>query len=132
MIALYFALCGELRMVNRLTEGVEVWSVAVLVFWGMIGVIGAWDIRRGSSKKLAREDKLEAADERNCLIRLKAGSSAHIITQTGCGFLTAVFWGIGLAEDIEWMKGAALSATICYTLTLFSEIFAQCYYEKKN
>ena len=134
VIHLYFAVYLGIRLVERLAgKAGGVGSVVLVVFFfGILGVAGADEVRHGISKKLAKEDKLEAEDERNCLIRLKSNSRAHIITQAGCGILTAVFWGIGLAGDIEWMKGAALSATICYALSLFSEVFAQCYFEKNN
>ena len=88
----------------------------------LLFLFGFGTIMRSLSKRLTREDKLEALDERNQLIELKSKSQSFRLTQIISFLLMLVLlvitMGVGLA--------------FAFTISLFTEIFTYMYYEEKN
>lgn len=95
-------------------------------------MIGGSFLIRSLSKEMSRKDRLDDMDERNQLINLKSSSRANSITQIGSVILMGIFFGIGIASDADLMKGAEVGVDFCFTVSLWAEMFAKLYYEKKN
>lgn len=110
-------------------KGFKLKNIALMALCFMIG--GSFLIR-SLSKEMSRKDRLDDMDERNQLINLKSSSRANSITQIGSVILMGIFFGIGIASDADLMKGAGVGVAFCFTVSLWAEMFAKLYYEKKN
>lgn len=124
----FFVLAAGLLLTGFLKE----FKPRELVMIAVCFIIGVCFLLRSLSQELSRKDLLGDMDERNRLIHLKSCSRANGITQVGSVILAGIFFGIGMAADADLMKGAGLGAVFCLTVSLWAEMFARLYYEKKN
>lgn len=124
----FIALAAGLLILGFL-KGLRLKNIAIMALCFMIG--GSF-LMRSLSKEISRKDRLDDMDERNRLIDLKSSSKANSITQAGSVILMGIFLGIGIASDADLMKGAGIGVAFCFTVSLWAEIFAKLYYEKKN
>lgn len=106
---------------------IEPKPIILAVLCAVISVSAFW---RSLSQKLAKADRLEALDERNRLVTLKANSKTGQITQLGAGILTVFFLGIGAGSGNRDFTALGVSAAFCLTISLFAEMFTRIYYEK--
>lgn len=110
-------------------KGFKLKNIAIMI---MCFVIGVSFLMRSLSKEMSRKDRLDDMDERNRLVHLNSCSRANSITQVGSVILMGIFFGIGIASDADLMKGAGVGVAFCFTVSLWAEMFARLYYEKKN
>lgn len=99
----------------------------------LVLIAGAICIYRSLSSKLSREDKLDALDERNQYVLLKAKSKAFQIVQYGSLVLMALFFLMGAAADpnqadLFISMGTGFGAA--FSLAFFADFFTYLYYEK--
>ena len=95
-------------------------------------LIGIGEIARSLSKKMAREDKLEAMDERNRLITWKSKSKAFQLTQGISFFSMLILLVMGKVSGYEGFTAMGVGLAFTYTISMFAELGAYLYYESKN
>ena len=100
----------------------------------LVLIAGAICIYRSLSSKLSREDKLDALDERNQYVLLKAKSKAFQIVQYGSLALMALFFLMGAAaadpNQTDLFISMAMGFGAAFSLAFFADFFTYLYYEK--
>ncbi len=103
------------------------------VFTWLVLIAGAICIYRSLSSKLSRQDKLDALDERNQYVLLKAKSKAFQIVQYGSLALMALFFLMGATADpnqADLFISMAMGFGAAFSLAFFADFFTYLYYEK--
>ena len=100
--------------------------IACLLFFG----IGA--MLRGTSKRLAREDRLEELDERNRLVELKSKSAAFRLTQAVCFGLMLALLVAGKVSGTQALIAIGVGLAFALSISMLAELGAYFYCEKRN
>ena len=103
------------------------------VFTWLVLIAGAICIYRSLSSKLSRQDKLDALDERNQYVLLKAKSKAFQIVQYGSLALMALFFLMGATADpnqADLFISMAMGFGAAFSLAFFADFLTYLYYEK--
>lgn len=120
---------GVLNAVTAVLRGVDAGDIvliACLLFFG----IGA--LLRGTSKRLAREDRLEELDERNRLVELKSKSAAFRLTQAVCFGLMLALLVAGKVSGTQALIAIGVGLAFALSISMLAELGAYFYCEKRN
>ncbi len=120
---------GALNAVTAALRGVDAGDIvliACLLFFG----IGA--MLRGTSKRLAREDRLEELDERNRLVELKSKSAAFRLTQAVCFGLMLALLVAGKVSGTQALIAIGVGLAFALSISMLAELGAYFYCEKRN
>ena len=120
---------GVLNAVTAALRGADAGDIvliACLLFFG----IGA--MLRGTSKRLAREDRLEELDERNRLVELKSKSAAFRLTQAVCFGLMLALLVAGKVSGTQALIAIGVGLAFAISISMLAELGAYFYCEKRN
>ena len=120
---------GVLNAVTAALRGADTGDIvliACLLFFG----IGA--MLRGTSKRLAREDRLEELDERNRLVELKSKSAAFRLTQAVCFGLMLALLVVGKVSGTQALIAIGVGLAFALSISMLAELGAYFYCEKRN
>ena len=120
---------GVLNAVTAALRGAdagEIVLIACLLFFG----IGA--LLRGTSQRLAREDRLEELDERNRLVELKSKSAAFRLTQAVCFGLMLALLVAGKVSGTQALIAIGVGLAFALSISMLAELGAYFYCEKRN
>ncbi|MFR8256782.1 MAG: hypothetical protein ACLVAA_10175 [Ruthenibacterium sp.] len=120
---------GVLNAVTAALRGADAGDIvliACLLFFG----IGA--MLRGTSKRLAREDRLEELDERNRLVELKSKSAAFRLTQAVCFGLMLALLVAGKVSGTQALIAIGVGLAFALSISMLAELGAYFYCEKRN
>lgn len=120
---------GVLNVVTAALRGADAGDIvliACLLFFG----IGA--MLRGTSKRLAREDRLEELDERNRLVELKSKSAAFRLTQAVCFGLMLALLVAGKVSGTQALIAIGVGLAFALSISMLAELGAYFYCEKRN
>lgn len=120
---------GVLNAVTAALRGADAGDIvliACLLFFG----IGA--LLRGTSKQLAREDRLEELDERNRLVELKSKSAAFRLTQAVCFGLMLALLVAGKVSGTQALIAIGVGLAFALSISMLAELGAYFYCEKRN
>ena len=120
---------GVLNAVTAALRGADAGDIvliACLLFFG----IGA--MLRGTSKRLAREDRLEELDERNRLVELKSKSAAFRLTQAVCFGLMLALLVAGKVSGTQALIAIGVGLAFALSISMQAELGAYFYCEKRN
>ena len=96
----------------------------LLLFMG-IGLI-----ERSISKSMSKEDKVDKNDERNQFISLKSRGKALQITQMCSWIIMLLILIIGKINNHMILISLVTGMMIIFTISLFTELFCNIYYER--
>lgn len=96
----------------------------LLLFMG-IGLI-----ERSISKSMSKEDKIDKNDERNQFISLKSRGKALQITQMCSWIIMLLILIIGKINNHMMLISLGTGMMIIFTISLFTELFCNIYYER--
>lgn len=96
----------------------------LLLFMG-IGLI-----ERSISKSMSKEDKVDKNDERNQFISLKSRGKALQITQMCSWIIMLLILIIGKINNHMMLISLGTGMVIIFTISLFTELFCNIYYER--
>lgn len=96
----------------------------LLLFMG-IGLI-----ERSISKSMSKEDKVDKNDERNQFISLKSSGKALQITQMCSWIIMLLILIIGKINNHMMLISLGTGMMIIFTISLFTELFCNIYYER--
>lgn len=96
----------------------------LLLFMG-IGLI-----KRSISKSMSKEDKVDKNDERNQFISLKSRGKALQITQMCSWIIMLLILIIGKINNHMMLISLGTGMMIIFTISLFTELFCNIYYER--
>ena len=96
----------------------------LLLFMG-IGLI-----ERSISKSMSKEDKVDKNDERNQFISLKSRRKALQITQMCSWIIMLLILIIGKINNHMMLISLGTGMMIIFTISLFTELFCNIYYER--
>ena len=96
----------------------------LLLFMG-IGLI-----ERSISKSMSKEDKVDKNDERNQFISLKSRGKALQITQMCSWIIMLLILIIGKINNNMMLISLGTGMMIIFTISLFTELFCNIYYER--
>ena len=96
----------------------------LLLFMG-IGLI-----ERSKSKSMSKEDKVDKNDERNQFISLKSRGKALQITQMCSWIIMLLILIIGKINNHMMLISLGTGMMIIFTISLFTELFCNIYYER--
>ena len=96
----------------------------LLLFMG-IGLI-----ERSISKSMSKEDKVDKNDERNQFIWLKSRGKALQITQMCSWIIMLLILIIGKINNHMMLISLGTGMMIIFTISLFTELFCNIYYER--
>ena len=120
---------GVLNAVTAALRGADAGDIvliACLLFFG----IGA--MLRGTSKRLAREGRLEELDERNRLVELKSKSAAFRLTQAVCFGLMLALLVVGKVSGTQALIAIGVGLAFALSISMLAELGAYFYCEKRN
>ena len=120
---------GVLNAVTAALRGADAGDIvliACLLFFG----IGA--MLRGTSKRLAREDRLGELDERNRLVELKSKSAAFRLTQAVCFGLMLALLVAGKVSGTQALIAIGVGLAFALSISMLAELGAYFYCEKRN
>ena len=120
---------GVLNAVTAALRGADAGDIvliACLLFFG----IGA--MLRGTSKRLAREDRLEELDERKRLVELKSKSAAFRLTQAVCFGLMLALLVAGKVSGTQALIAIGVGLAFALSISMLAELGAYFYCEKRN
>ena len=120
---------GVLNAVTAALRGADAGDIvliACLLFFG----IGA--MLRGTSKRLAREDRLEGLDERNRLVELKSKSAAFRLTQAVCFGLMLALLVAGKVSGTQALIAIGVGLAFALSISMLADLFAYFYSDKRN
>ena len=120
---------GVLNAVTAALRGADAGDIvliACLLFFG----IGA--MLRGTSKRLAREDRLEELDERNRLVELKSKSAAFRLTQAVCFGLMLALLVAGKVSGTQALIAIGVGLAFALSISMLAELGAYFDCEKRN
>lgn len=120
---------GVLNAVTAALRGADAGDIvliACLLFFG----IGA--LLRGTSQRLAREDRLEELDERNRLAELKSKSAAFRLTQAVCFGLMLALLVAGKVSGTQALIAIGVGLAFALSISMLAELGAYFYCEKRN
>lgn len=120
---------GVLNAVTAALRGADAGDIvliACLLFFG----IGA--LLRGTSQRLAREDRLEELDERNRLAELKSKSVAFRLTQAVCFGLMLALLVAGKVSGTQALIAIGVGLAFALSISMLAELGAYFYCEKRN
>lgn len=120
---------GVLNAVTAALRGADAGDIvliACLLFFG----IGA--MLRGTSKRLAREDRLEELDGRNRLVELKSKSAAFRLTQAVCFGLMLALLVAGKVSGTQALIAIGVGLAFALSISMLAELGAYFYCEKRN
>ena len=120
---------GVLNAVTAALRGADAGDIvliACLLFFG----IGA--LLRGTSQRLAREDRLEELDERNRLVELKSKSAAFRLTQAVCFGLMLALLVAGKVSGTQALIAIGVGLAFALSISMLAELGAFYYYEKRT
>ena len=120
---------GVLNAVTAALRGADAGDIvliACLLFFG----IGA--LLRGTSQRLAREDRLEELDERNRLVELKSNSAAFRLTQAVCFGLMLALLVAGKVSGTQALIAIGVGLAFALSISMLAELGAYFYCEKRN
>ena len=120
---------GVLNAVTAALRGADAGDIvliACLLFFG----IGA--MLRGTSKRLAREDRLEELAERNRLVELKSKSAAFRLTQAVCFGLMLALLVAGKVSGTQALIAIGVGLAFALSISMLAELGAYFYCEKRN
>ena len=120
---------GVLNAVTAALRGADAGDIvliACLLFFG----IGA--MLRGTSKRLAREDRLEELDERNRLVELKSKSAAFRLTQAVCFGLMLALLVAGKVSGTQALIAIGVGLAFALSISMLAELGDYFYCEKRN
>lgn len=120
---------GVLNAVTAALRGADAGDIvliACLLFFG----IGA--MLRGTSKRLAREDRLEELDERNRLVELKSKSAAFRLTQAVCFGLMLALLVAGKVSGTQALIAIGVGLAFALSISMLAELGTYFYCEKRN
>ncbi len=111
-------------------------STAQLVKGLVLGIfmliLGVTMFRRAFSKQATREDRIEARDERNKLVTLKAQArTSTVLLWTIVVFMAAGFIGYVATENVAWAFVVTVPA-VFLIVYMFSIIGLTIYYEHRE
>ena len=96
----------------------------LLLFMG-IGLI-----ERSISKSMSKDDKVDKNDERNQFISLKSRGKALQITQMCSWIIMLLILIIGKINNHMMLISLGTGMMIIFTISLFTELFCNIYYER--
>ena len=103
-----------------------------IILMAALFFLGFGAIMRGMSQRMAKEDKLEEADERNRLIALKSKSKAFQLMQIISLALVIALLVMGKISDDEKFIAMGAGLAFAFIISIFTEFFTYMYYESKN
>ena len=103
-----------------------------IILMAALFFLGFGAIMRGMSQRMAKEDKLEEADERNRLIALKSKSKAFRLMQIISLALVIALLVMGKVSDGEKFIAMGAGLAFAFIISIFTEFFTYMYYESKN
>ena len=103
-----------------------------IILMAALFFLGFGAIMRGMSQRMAKEDKLEEADERNRLIALKSKSKAFQLMQIISLALVIALLVMGKISDDEKFIAMGAGLAFAFIISIFAEFFTYMYYESKN
>lgn len=115
-----------LDMINQMFDFKSIIIVAALL------LVGVGEIMRSLSQEMTREDRLEELDERNKLIALKSKSKAFQFTLMICFCLMLLFFVMGKISGKDLFISMGIGLGFACSISMFTELFAYFYYEKRN
>lgn len=93
--------------------------------------IGIGLIERSISKSMSKKDKIDENDERNQFILLKSKGKALQITQVCSWIIMLLLLIIGKINNNMMLISLGTGMMIIFTISLFTELFCNIYYERK-
>lgn len=87
-------------------------------------------IERSISKSMSKEDKVDKNDERNQFISLKSRGKALQITQMCSWIIMLLILIIGKINNHMMLISLGTGMMIIFTISLFTELFCNIYYER--
>lgn len=107
-------------------------SVKDIVLCIVLLLLGGSLLARSLSQKASYQDKIEAMDERNKLVKLKAESRAFTISQA-ISFVLIVGCMIAYAmTKSRDFIGIIVGLGLAWGISILTDIFTSIYYESKN
>lgn len=92
--------------------------------------VGIGLIERSISKSMSKEDKVDKNDERNQFISLKSRGKALQITQMCSWIIMLLILIIGKINNHMMLISLGTGMMIIFTISLFTELFCNIYYER--
>ena len=121
---------GLLNLITSIVRhDLDINSIILIV---ALFAIGFGSVMRSMSQRMAKEDKLEALDERNRLIYLKSKIKSFRITQIISFVLMLVLLVMGKVSGYEGFIAMGVGLAFAFSISMFAEIFTYMYYESKN
>lgn len=106
-------------------------DVSGIVLIVALFLFGGISIVHGLSKKLSKEDKLLASDERNQYVEAKAKTRAFQILHYICFGLMALFLVIGKATRFDFSMYIGVGLGIAWFATLWVDLLTHLYYDSR-
>ncbi len=107
-------------------------NLSGMILVAALFVLGIGAIIQSSSKKFAKQERLEVLDERNQLIALKSKSKAFRVTQILSFLLMIMFLVMAKVYDYEGFVGISVGLVFALSISVLTELFTDLYYEVKN
>lgn len=121
---------GLLNLITSMMR--QDFDINSIILIAALFVLGFGSIMRSISQRMAKEDKLEELDERNCLIALKSKSKSFRLTQIISFALMLALLIMGKVSGYEGFIAMGVGLAFAFAISMFTEIFTYMYYESKN
>ncbi len=125
---LIMTLLGLLLFITILATG---FNIKKFLLSTLLLFIGIGLIERGISKSMSKKDKIDENDERNQFILLKSKGKALQITQVCSWIIMLLLLIIGKINNHMMLISLGTGMMIIFTISLFTELFCNIYYERK-
>ena len=107
-------------------------SVKDIVLCIVLLLLGSSLLARSLSRKASYQDKIEAMDERNKLVRQKAESRAFTLTQTiSFVLIMGCIMAYTMTKSRDFI-GIVVGLGLAWGISMLTDIFTSIYYESKN
>lgn len=118
----------------NLSTGISQSSITVKdgIVCAALFLFGGTLLLRSLSSSASRQDKIEAMDERNQLIKLKSESRAFVISRSVLFVLILGCVAAYIATKNLGIIGIMVGLSLAWGLSFLTEIFTYIYYESKN
>lgn len=107
-------------------------DASMIILTAALSAFGLNSVIRSLSDIMTRKDRLEEADERNCLIEMKSKSKSFKLTQSISFILMLASLVAGKISGESDFVAIGVGLAFAFVVSMFSEIFTYMYYESKN
>ncbi len=103
-----------------------------VVLAGALYLFGFGAMAHGLSRTLAKQDQVEALDERNQFIAYQSKSKAFTLSQAISFFLMLALLVMGKISGNESFIAMGVGFAFSYAISMFTEFFTYLYYEETH